>query len=127
MKSYILSTKFKELKFRDLEPSKIMPPKIPILLSSLFLILPFFFILSSAQLQPDFYDESCPRLPMIIRYRVWAAVQNDSRIAASLLRLQFHDCIVDVCVTKSICMLLYYYDYHLLDGSDTRGYFLRGY
>ena len=34
---------------------------------------------------------------MIIRDHIWEAVQNDTRIAASLLRLQFHDCIVDVC------------------------------
>ncbi|CAK9309033.1 unnamed protein product [Citrullus colocynthis] len=88
-----------------------MPPNTPIILSFLLLILPFFFLSSFsdpnynynnqnngyAELRPDFYDESCPRLPMIIRYHIWAAVQNDSRMAASLLRLNFHDCIVDGC------------------------------
>ncbi|XP_022947124.1 peroxidase 10-like [Cucurbita moschata] len=88
-----------------------MAPKTPISLSFLFLILPIFFFIQALsapnynynyqkaynELSYDFYDKSCPRLPSIIRYRVWAAVQNDSRIAASLLRLQFHDCIVDGC------------------------------
>ena len=88
-----------------------MAPKTPISLSFLLLILPIFFFIQALsapnynynyqkaynELSYDFYDKSCPRLPSIIRYRVWAAVQNDSRIAASLLRLQFHDCIVDVC------------------------------
>ena len=76
-----------------------MPPNTPIFLSFFFLIFIFFFEPSRAyiELRPDFYDESCPRLPMIIRYHIWAAVQNDSRMAASLLRLNFHDCIVDGC------------------------------
>ncbi|CAN1278395.1 Peroxidase 10 [Linum perenne] len=33
---------------------------------------------------------------MIVRYGVWSAVNNESRIAASLLRLHFHDCFVNV-------------------------------
>ncbi|XP_050365857.1 peroxidase 10 [Argentina anserina] len=49
------------------------------------------------QLDYHFYDRTCPRLPMIVRYNVWAAVKNDTRMAASLLRMHFHDCIVDGC------------------------------
>ncbi|KAH6818957.1 Peroxidase superfamily protein [Perilla frutescens var. frutescens] len=45
----------------------------------------------------DFYDKSCPNLGMIVRWGVWAAFRNDSRIAASILRLHFHDCFVDGC------------------------------
>ncbi len=48
------------------------------------------------QLDYNFYDRTCPRLPMIVKYNVWAAVKNDTRMAASLLRMHFHDCIVDV-------------------------------
>lgn len=48
------------------------------------------------QLSPYYYDRSCPRLEMIVRYNVWVAFKKDTRIAASLLRLHFHDCIVDV-------------------------------
>ena len=43
-----------------------------------------------------YYDKSCPRLQMMVRFNVWTALQNDTRMAASLLRLHFHDCIVDV-------------------------------
>ncbi|KAL5540671.1 hypothetical protein UlMin_042863 [Ulmus minor] len=50
-----------------------------------------------SQLDYNFYDQLCPRLPMIVRYNVWAAIRNDSRMAASLLRLHFHDCIVNGC------------------------------
>ncbi|GKV21264.1 hypothetical protein SLEP1_g31258 [Rubroshorea leprosula] len=49
------------------------------------------------QLDYNFYDSSCPRLQMIVRYGVWAAVNNDTRMAASLLRLHFHDCFVNGC------------------------------
>ncbi|KAI6701286.1 hypothetical protein NL676_015610 [Syzygium grande] len=49
------------------------------------------------QLSPYYYDRSCPRLEMIVRYNVWVAFKKDTRIAASLLRLHFHDCIVDGC------------------------------
>lgn len=88
-----------KLNSSNLENHPKMPPNTPIFVSLLFLIFPFFIQQSNAymELRPDFYDESCPRLPMIIRYHIWAAVQNDSRMAASLLRLNFHDCIVDVC------------------------------
>jgi hypothetical protein len=44
----------------------------------------------------NYYDRSCPRLGMIVKYGVWAAFKNDTRIAASLLRLHFHDCFVNV-------------------------------
>ncbi|KAK6143525.1 hypothetical protein DH2020_023873 [Rehmannia glutinosa] len=49
------------------------------------------------QLSYNFYDMSCPNLQMIVRWGVWEAIKNDTRIAASLLRLQFHDCFVDGC------------------------------
>ncbi|KAG8368322.1 hypothetical protein BUALT_Bualt15G0033600 [Buddleja alternifolia] len=45
----------------------------------------------------NYYDKSCPNLPMIVRRGVWAALKNDTRMAASLLRLHFHDCFVDGC------------------------------
>lgn len=62
------------------------------------LVIPILFaILTNAQLDYDFYERSCPNLPMIVRFNVWEAFRNDTRIAASLLRLQFHDCFVNGC------------------------------
>ncbi|KAL9685357.1 hypothetical protein QQ045_022806 [Rhodiola kirilowii] len=49
------------------------------------------------QLDFNFYGDSCPHLQMIVRFGVHSAMRNDSRIAASLLRLHFHDCFVNGC------------------------------
>ncbi|GJZ82493.1 peroxidase 10 [Tanacetum coccineum] len=48
-------------------------------------------LLANGQLDYYYYS-SCPNLQMIVKYGVWAAMKNDTRIAASLLRLHFHDC-----------------------------------
>ncbi|KAJ4826785.1 Peroxidase 20 [Turnera subulata] len=45
----------------------------------------------------DYYKETCPLAEEIIRYQVEAAVVKDPRMAASLLRLHFHDCFVMGC------------------------------
>nr|XP_043620032.1 peroxidase 10 [Erigeron canadensis] len=55
------------------------------------------FLLANGQLNYYYYYSSCPNLPMIVQYGVWAAMKNDTRIAASLLRLHFHDCFVNGC------------------------------
>lgn len=49
------------------------------------------------QLDYKYYDQTCPNLTMIVRNGVWSAISNDTRMAASLLRLHFHDCIVNGC------------------------------
>ncbi|KAI3978965.1 hypothetical protein MKX01_016140 [Papaver californicum] len=49
------------------------------------------------ELYYNFYDDACPPLRNIVRYNVWQAVRKETRIAASLLRLHFHDCLVDGC------------------------------
>jgi peroxidase len=48
-------------------------------------------------LKPDFYSESCPQLETIVRTVVRKAVQKEARMAASLMRLEFHDCFVQGC------------------------------
>ncbi|CAH9107253.1 unnamed protein product, partial [Cuscuta epithymum] len=49
------------------------------------------------KLDDHFYDQSCPHLHMIVSSGVWSAIKQDPRMAASLLRLHFHDCFVNGC------------------------------
>jgi peroxidase len=51
---------------------------------------------ASAQLSPTFYDTSCPDALFTISSVVTAAVRSEPRMGASLVRLHFHDCFVDV-------------------------------
>ena len=48
------------------------------------------------QLSPTFYDAACPALPTIVRRGMAQAVQKEARMGASILRLFFHDCFVNV-------------------------------
>ncbi|KAG2639032.1 hypothetical protein PVAP13_2NG638900 [Panicum virgatum] len=52
---------------------------------------------ASAQLSSTFYDTSCPNALSTIRSAVNAAVAQENRMGASLLRLHFHDCFVQGC------------------------------
>ncbi|XP_020103875.1 peroxidase N-like [Ananas comosus] len=61
-----------------------------------------------SQLTPNFYAQSCPNVLKVVKARVFAAMKNEFRMGASLLRLHFHDCFVNGC-DGSI----------LLDGSDS--------
>jgi peroxidase len=49
-----------------------------------------------AQLSPTFYASSCPNLQSIVRAAMTQAVASEQRMGASLLRLFFHDCFVQV-------------------------------
>lgn len=48
-------------------------------------------------LYPQFYDRSCPKATGIVKSVVAKAVAKETRMAASLLRLHFHDCFVKGC------------------------------
>ncbi|KAJ8770888.1 hypothetical protein K2173_021803 [Erythroxylum novogranatense] len=60
-----------------------------------------------SQLTTDHYSTTCPRVLQIVRSEVQKAIKVEMRMAASLLRLHFHDCFVNGC-DGSV----------LLDGSD---------
>ncbi|KAJ7535257.1 hypothetical protein O6H91_12G025100 [Diphasiastrum complanatum] len=52
---------------------------------------------STGQLTASFYDVSCPDAQATVKKVIRQALQTDSRIGASLLRLHFHDCFVNGC------------------------------
>ncbi|KAL2471158.1 Peroxidase 5 [Abeliophyllum distichum] len=51
---------------------------------------------SKAQLSPSFYSSTCPNALTTIRTSIRQAVSRE-RLAASLIRLHFHDCFVQGC------------------------------
>lgn len=53
-------------------------------------------------LDPQFYDLSCPKAKEIVKVGVAKAVAKEARMAASLLRLHFHDCFVKVHKLSSV-------------------------
>ncbi|XP_028799441.1 lignin-forming anionic peroxidase-like [Neltuma alba] len=50
-----------------------------------------------AQLSSNFYDNTCPNALSTIRSVIRRAVSKERRMAASLIRLHFHDCFVQGC------------------------------
>ncbi|PNX87703.1 lignin-forming anionic peroxidase-like [Trifolium pratense] len=50
-----------------------------------------------AQLSSTFYDGTCPNALSTIRTAIRTAVSKERRMAASLIRLHFHDCFVQGC------------------------------
>lgn len=55
---------------------------------------------SNAQLTSTFYSNTCPNVSSIVLSVIQQALQSDPRIGASLTRLHFHDCFVNV---RSVC------------------------
>ncbi|MED6189314.1 hypothetical protein PIB30_094774 [Stylosanthes scabra] len=52
---------------------------------------------SEAQLDPSFYNKTCPNVHSIVREVINNVSKTDPRMPASLLRLHFHDCFVQGC------------------------------
>ncbi|KAI3719754.1 hypothetical protein L6452_20658 [Arctium lappa] len=50
-----------------------------------------------AQLSTTFYDDTCPNALATIRTSITGAVSRENRMAASIIRLHFHDCFVQGC------------------------------
>ncbi|KAK6128964.1 hypothetical protein DH2020_037290 [Rehmannia glutinosa] len=74
-----------------MNPSASKFSAIPVL--SFLLLVTF----GNSQLDYRFYDKTCANLTKIVRYGVFSAIANETRLAASLLRLHFHDCFVNGC------------------------------
>lgn len=45
---------------------------------------------------PSYYRKSCPTLEAIVRGTMLSAIKAERRMGASILRLFFHDCFVQV-------------------------------
>ncbi|KAK1571780.1 hypothetical protein Q3G72_022872 [Acer saccharum] len=52
---------------------------------------------TNGQLSTEFYKSTCPKALSIVQEGVAAAIKNETRVGASLLRLHFHDCFVNGC------------------------------
>ena len=52
-----------------------------------------------SSLSPEFYQFSCPQANDIVMSVLEKAISQEPRMAASLLRLHFHDCFVQVKIT----------------------------
>ena len=50
----------------------------------------------NANLSKDYYYSSCPKLFDTVKCEVQSAISKETRMGASLLRLFFHDCFVNV-------------------------------
>ncbi|KAJ6720138.1 PEROXIDASE [Salix viminalis] len=65
--------------------------------ASFILMLFFLSTACQAKLSSSFYDKSCPNAESTIRTAISAAIARERRMAASLIRLHFHDCFVQGC------------------------------
>ncbi|KAL0326870.1 UNVERIFIED_CONTAM: Lignin-forming anionic peroxidase [Sesamum angustifolium] len=61
------------------------------------LLLLLFHVPCDAQLSTTFYDRACPNARAIVRASIQRAILRERRMAASLIRLHFHDCFVQGC------------------------------
>lgn len=76
---------------------------------------------SSAQLSTDFYSKSCPNLFNTVKSAVHSAIQKEARMGASLLRLFFHDCFVNVSLV--MVKFVFFIELVTLPEYQSRGYY----
>lgn len=85
--------------------SRSLFPCLTVLFCVMSVLAPF----SDGQLDYSYYEGACPSLHRIVRWNVLEALRSDSRIAASLLRLHFHDCFVNGCDGSVLLDDTYYF------------------
>ena len=82
------------------------PPTSAENMSCLFLLfLLHITIAAAAQLRPDIYLPTCPNAESIVRNVMKKALIREPRSVASVMRLQFHDCFVNVTYKTSFLTL----------------------
>jgi len=95
--AYVVTT----LKSRAQNKRKIMNSSFSLTLAALCCVvvvlggLPFS---SDAQLDNSFYRDTCPNVHSIVREVLRNVSKTDPRILASLMRVHFHDCFVQVSI-----------------------------
>ncbi|XVF15239.1 hypothetical protein REPUB_Repub09cG0133600 [Reevesia pubescens] len=72
------------------------PPKIMSLFPSLLFLL-LVTMAAADPLRPGFYSETCPPAEFIVRDVMRKAMIREPRSVASVMRFQFHDCLVNGC------------------------------
>ena len=73
-----------------------------------FILVSLVSSLASAQLSANFYARSCPNVQTLVRTATNQAVRNQPRQGASVLRLFFHDCFVNVSYSLTRILRLIY-------------------
>ncbi|KAG5591507.1 hypothetical protein H5410_042021 [Solanum commersonii] len=66
-------------------------------LAVLFCVMSVLALFSDGQLDYSYYERASLSLHRIVHWNVWEALRCNSIIAASLIRLHFHDCFVNGC------------------------------
>lgn len=69
------------------------------------------FLKADGKLTPKYYKCKCPKASSIVEAEVRAAINHETRIGASLLRLHFHDCFVNVSIARfpSTCIYIFFW------------------
>ena len=71
-------------------------------MAACYMLVLLIFVVSGAsvegqdKLSPHYYKSTCPKVLSIVESVVASAIKKEPRMGASLLRLHFHDCFVNV-------------------------------
>lgn len=72
-----------------------------------FCLIPVALLAATPPLHPGYYDKTCPNAELIVRDVMRKAMIREPRSGASVMRLQFHDCFVNVSIFVSLFSILW--------------------